>query len=366
MRLRVPESFGPLRGSARGRTRTASRGSTRRSLLASSGAADGWQWWEAAVEVENPVHGYRWLLVGDRRPAALAEPASGSRPSRRATTTTSGSSRTRRAPEWAASSVHVPGVPRPVRAVGAPPTTAPSCPNGRSPAEWGDPRRPRAAGPLAAVLRRRPRRRRASTSTTSSRLGVNLLYLTPVLPGALEPPLRRARPSTTSTRCSAATRRSCGSSRRRTPAGIRVIGDLTTNHSGDAHEWFRAAHGRPRGARARLLLLAATTDSAATCRGSGVPSLPKFNWSSAELRRRFIEGPDSVVARLLEPPFSLDGWRIDVANMTGRLGDEDLNAEVRQHDPPHDARGEPRHDPARASRRTTPRATSRATRGTAR
>jgi alpha-glucosidase len=61
-----------------------------------------------------------------------------------------------------------------------------------------------------------------------------------------------------------------------------------------------------------------------------VPSLPKFDWSSAELRRRFIEGPESVVARYLKPPFSLDGWRIDVANMTGRLGDEDLNAEVRR------------------------------------
>ena len=37
-----------------------------------------------------------------------------------------------------------------------------------------------------------------------------------------------------------------------------------------------------------------------------------------------------MVARFLAPPFNLDGWRIDVANMTGRLGDEDLNAEVRR------------------------------------
>jgi glycosidase len=59
-------------------------------------------------------------------------------------------------------------------------------------------------------------------------------------------------------------------------------------------------------------------------------TLPKFDWNSAELRRRFIEGPDSVVARWLAEPYGIDGWRIDVANMTGRLGAEDLNAVVRQ------------------------------------
>src|SRR5690606_28300296 len=62
----------------------------------------------------------------------------------------------------------------------------------------------------------------------------------------------------------------------------------------------------------------------------GHRSLPKFDWNSRELRARFIEGPHSIVARYLQPPFSLDGWRIDVANMTGRHRDEDLNGEVRR------------------------------------
>jgi alpha-glucosidase len=33
---------------------------------------------------------------------------------------------------------------------------------------------------------------------------------------------------------------------------------------------------------------------------------------------------------LARAPYGIDGWRIDVANMTGRLGAEDLNTEVRQ------------------------------------
>ena len=36
--------------------------------------------------------------------------------------------------------------------------------------------------------------------------------------------------------------------------GMRVIGDITTNHTGDSHEWFVEARARDR-SRTRLLLL---------------------------------------------------------------------------------------------------------------
>jgi len=35
-----------------------------------------------------------------------------------------------------------------------------------------------------------------------------------------------------------------------------------------------------------------------------------------------------VAGRWLRPPYDLDGWRIDVANMTGRRAADDFNAEV--------------------------------------
>lgn len=111
--------------------------------------------------------------------------------------------------------------------------------------------------------------------------------------------------------------------------GIRVMGDLTSNHSGDAHEWFEASHGRP-GTPESEFYYWLDDEQREYESWLGVPSLPKFNWNSAELRRRFIEGPNSVVARWLQPPYSLDGWRIDVANMTGRFGEDDLNEAVRR------------------------------------
>jgi len=64
-------------------------------------------------------------------------------------------------------------------------------------------------------------------------------------------------------------------------------------------------------------------------------------------------------------PYSLDGWRIDVANMTGRYREQDLNAEVRQTIRRTMLEANP-DTVLFAESRTTPRATSRETRGTAR
>ena len=88
--------------------------------------------------------------------------------------------------------------------------------------------------------------------------------------------------------------------------GIRVVGDLTLNHSGVGHEWFTNERDfyffdekLPSGYASWL----------------GIGSLPKLNWSSALLRERMQE----VAKRWLD--VGLDGWRIDVANMTGRHRD---------------------------------------------
>ncbi|HXD28230.1 MAG TPA: glycoside hydrolase family 13 protein, partial [Arthrobacter sp.] len=108
--------------------------------------------------------------------------------------------------------------------------------------------------------------------------------------------------------------------------GLRVVGDLTANHSGDAHEWFRAAYRTPDAPESDFYYFSeANTRYLAWL---GVESLPKFNWRSPGLRDRFILADDSMVARWLLPPFNLDGWRIDVGNMTGRAGADDFNHEI--------------------------------------
>jgi alpha-glucosidase len=105
--------------------------------------------------------------------------------------------------------------------------------------------------------------------------------------------------------------------------GLRIVGDLTPNHCGRGHDWFQHAladHDAPE--RDFFFFDEGLLHGYESW--YGVRSLPKLNWGSPELRERMLD----VARRWLEPPYSLDGWRIDVANMTGRFRDVDLNHEV--------------------------------------
>lgn len=104
--------------------------------------------------------------------------------------------------------------------------------------------------------------------------------------------------------------------------GMRLMGDLTTNHCGDAHEWFQRALADPASPEASYFTFTHHPDEYVCWFGH--PSLPKFDHRSPALRAALYEGPGSTVARWLGP-HGMDGWRIDVANMTARLGTIDLN-----------------------------------------
>ena len=103
-------------------------------------------------------------------------------------------------------------------------------------------------------------------------------------------------------------------------SGMKLVGDLTTNHSGDDHAWFRAALSDPAAPERSFYYV---QDSGEYASWLGHRSLPKFDLESPELRERLFGTEDSVVSRWLREPFDLDGWRIDVANMTGRHGVHD-------------------------------------------
>lgn len=106
--------------------------------------------------------------------------------------------------------------------------------------------------------------------------------------------------------------------------GMKLIGDLTTNHTGISHEWFQTALADENSEERSYYYWNSDDDYACWL---GVKSLPKLNYNSQALRQRMY-GPGGVVRRYLEPPFNMDGWRIDVANMTGRYRLDDFNHEV--------------------------------------
>lgn len=108
--------------------------------------------------------------------------------------------------------------------------------------------------------------------------------------------------------------------------GLRYLLDLVPNHLGVTHPWFQAARADPRAPEAAFFTFGRHPDDWFCW--LGVRTLPKLDYRSAELRRRMFEADDAVVRRWLRPPFSADGWRIDVANMLGRQGEVQLGAEV--------------------------------------
>ncbi len=109
--------------------------------------------------------------------------------------------------------------------------------------------------------------------------------------------------------------------------GIRVIGDITLNHTGIHHDWFEAA-STDAGAAERSFYFFDATEPQGYVAWHGVPTLPKLDHRSEALRERFYAGTDSVVARYLGEPFGLDGWRVDCANTTARFRDHDDNHDV--------------------------------------
>jgi alpha-glucosidase len=106
---------------------------------------------------------------------------------------------------------------------------------------------------------------------------------------------------------------------------IRLMGDLTTNHCGNTHEWFQAAQADPDSPEAAFFFFTNHPDEYDAW--WGMKEMPIFDHRSLELRRRLYDGPGSVIARWLGP-HALDAWRIDVANMTGIHGDINLSHEV--------------------------------------
>lgn len=101
--------------------------------------------------------------------------------------------------------------------------------------------------------------------------------------------------------------------------GMRLMGDLTTNHTGAGHEWFVRARSDRSSPEASFYYW----------RGDGyvgwkgIDSLPKLDYSSPGLLERVVTGEAAAAVRWLREPFALDGWRVDVANMTGRHGAQD-------------------------------------------
>lgn len=329
LRLRVPENYPRLRAVT---VRSNPDNEPHWDDAEFIGTEQGWSWWQASVTVANPHLGYRWLLVFEEpAPVGVAPEILWLNQAGLHTGEVLDSDdfvllTYPEPPGWLNNSVMYQIFPdRFSRSAAA---NSRQAPEWAQPAQWNDPVDPVMpsrvhqfyGGDLDGIVERLDH---------LQALGVGIIYLTPFFPAASNHRYDASSFASVDPLLGgdSALIRLVEASHER---GIKVIGDLTTNHSGDRHEWFQRARADADSTERGYYFFASDELDAKYECWLGTKTLPKFNWASPELRLAFIEGPDSVVAKWLKPPYNLDGWRVDVGNITGRLRDQDFNAEVRQ------------------------------------
>ncbi|AYW90155.1 maltodextrin glucosidase [Yersinia pseudotuberculosis] len=106
--------------------------------------------------------------------------------------------------------------------------------------------------------------------------------------------------------------------------GIKLVLDGVFNHTGDSHRWFDryqqgengACHHEDSPYRGWFTFL----PDGRALDWKGNASLPKLNFANEEVAERIYRSDDSVVRYWLRPPYSIDGWRLDVVHMLGEDG----------------------------------------------
>lgn len=108
--------------------------------------------------------------------------------------------------------------------------------------------------------------------------------------------------------------------------GMRLLLDLVPNHCSAIHPWFLAAQADPHSPTAEFFTFYERPDKYESW--LDVRSLPKLNYRSHRLREEMYAGDDAIARYWLRPPFRIDGWRVDVANMLARQGESQLEHKV--------------------------------------
>ena len=98
---------------------------------------------------------------------------------------------------------------------------------------------------------------------------------------------------------------------------IKLILDISINHTGIRNKWIKEKEEfylKDKGGRLKCWC--------------GFKSLPVLDYRNEELRELIYRGEDSVLRKWLKPPYSIDGWRFDVADVFARNDDIQLADEL--------------------------------------
>lgn len=116
---------------------------------------------------------------------------------------------------------------------------------------------------------------------------------------------------------------------------MKLVLDISINHTGSSHVWFnkdaqffpaeKGAYLNPDAKEREYYFFEEDNTYRAW---DNVETLPALNYTSQSLREILYQGEDSVIKKWLKPPYEIDGWRFDVADIMARNNELQLHHEV--------------------------------------
>ena len=98
---------------------------------------------------------------------------------------------------------------------------------------------------------------------------------------------------------------------------MRLILDISINHTGLEHKWVKEHRE-----------FYFKNEDGSLMGWAGFSSLPVLDYRNEELRELVYRGKDSAIRKWLRPPYNIDGWRFDVADVFARNDEVQLADEV--------------------------------------
>ncbi len=116
---------------------------------------------------------------------------------------------------------------------------------------------------------------------------------------------------------------------------MKIILDISINHTGSASKWFNknaeffpestGAYHNKEAKERNFYFFKENNEYDAWF---GTETLPALNYTSEELRRIIYKDRGSVIKKWLKPPYDIDGWRFDVADVMARNNEVQLHHEI--------------------------------------
>ncbi|MDO4490030.1 MAG: alpha amylase N-terminal ig-like domain-containing protein [Lachnospiraceae bacterium] len=119
--------------------------------------------------------------------------------------------------------------------------------------------------------------------------------------------------------------------------GMKLLLDISVNHTGTDHKWFNrdctyfpeqvgAFHNPDSRERSYYIF----SEDGSYMGWLGHMNMPQLDYREEAIREKIYRGEDAILRKWLRPPYSIDGWRFDVADVMAKYGPDQLAREVWQ------------------------------------